>query len=79
VYLAHTHVLRLADLFLKGLNPGLFPARVLFVVAGSYALAWAAQVVLKKMPRLRYGLGLPKEPLGRFPAAPWPSTPRPEG
>jgi peptidoglycan/LPS O-acetylase OafA/YrhL len=60
VYLAHTHVLRLADLFLKGLDPWLMPARIVFVLAGSYALAWAAQRLLRNAPKIRYALGLPK-------------------
>jgi surface polysaccharide O-acyltransferase-like enzyme len=61
VYLAHTHLLRLADLFLTGLHPAVLVGRVLFVLAGSYALGWTAQFLFRKMPGLRYGLGLPKE------------------
>ena len=59
VYLAHTHVLRLADLFLKGLEPWRMPARVVFVLAGSYALAWTAQRLLRNAPKVRFALGLP--------------------
>lgn len=78
VYLAHTHILRLADLFLTGMHPLLFPTRILFVLVGSYGLAWIAQLVLAGLPALRYGLGLPREPLRTAPPAPWPSTPPPE-
>jgi surface polysaccharide O-acyltransferase-like enzyme len=67
VYLAHTHLLRLADLLPGGLrtgwNPLDFAVRILFVLGGSYALGWALQALLKSWPRLRYGFGLPKEPL----------------
>lgn len=59
VYLAHTHFLRLADLFLYGLNPLLLPARVLFVLACSYLLAWGLMRLLKNLPVVRLGLGLP--------------------
>jgi peptidoglycan/LPS O-acetylase OafA/YrhL len=61
VYLAHTHLLRLADQFLHGLNPAVFVLRVLFVLGCSYALAHAATRLLKNFPRVRYALGLPKE------------------
>jgi surface polysaccharide O-acyltransferase-like enzyme len=60
VYLAHTHLLRLSDLFLTGLNPVIFVVRPAFVLAGSYALAWGAQRALRNWPKVRYGLGLPK-------------------
>lgn len=61
VYLAHTHVLRLADRFLTGLHPLTMPARVVFVLAGSYALAHALQRLLRSFPRVRYALGLPEK------------------
>jgi peptidoglycan/LPS O-acetylase OafA/YrhL len=61
VYLAHTHVLRLADLFLSGLHPFVFVVRILFVLAGSYALAHASQRLFRNFPRIRFALGLPKE------------------
>ncbi len=60
VYLAHTHFLRLADLFPTGLGFGGFLARIAFVLACSYASAWLLQRVLKGWPGVRYGLGLPK-------------------
>jgi surface polysaccharide O-acyltransferase-like enzyme len=65
VYLGHTHLLRLANMFLTGLDPLTFVTRIVFVAAGSYGVAWGAQVLLFKYPRLRFGLGLPKPPLTR--------------
>lgn len=61
VYLAHTHVLRLADLFLTGLHPLMMPLRIAFVLGGSYALAHGANRLLRNFPKVRYGLGLPKD------------------
>lgn len=61
VYLAHTHLLRLADLFLTDLGPATFIARIAFVLTGSYALALAGHRGLRRFPRLRYALGLPKD------------------
>jgi peptidoglycan/LPS O-acetylase OafA/YrhL len=60
VYLAHTHVLRLADMFLKGEGAANFVLRPAFVLAGSYVLAWGAQRLLRNWPKIRFGLGLPK-------------------
>lgn len=60
VYLAHTHVLRLADTFLTDLGPAVFVLRIAFVLAGSYALAHAANRALKNFPKIRFALGLPK-------------------
>lgn len=59
VYLAHTHVLRLADAFLTGDGIVHFLLRPAFVLAGSYVLAWAVQRLLRDWPKMRYGLGLP--------------------
>jgi hypothetical protein len=61
VYLAHTHFLRLADLFLHGLNPLFLPARVLFVLLCSYLLAWVLMGLLKRWSNVRLGLGLPSK------------------
>lgn len=61
VYLAHTHVLRLADTFLTGLDAFTFAARTLFVLAGSYALAHGANRALRRFPKIRFALGLPKD------------------
>lgn len=60
VYLAHTHLLRLADTFLTGLTVPVFIARILFVLSGSYALAHAANRGLRRFPKIRFALGLPK-------------------
>ncbi len=61
VYLAHTHVLRLADTFLTDLGPVTFVLRISFVLAGSYALAHAAHWGLQRFPKIRFALGLPKD------------------
>jgi hypothetical protein len=61
VYLAHTHVLRLVELFLHGLHPVVFVLRIVLVLSGSYALAWTAQKALAPFPGLRHALGLPRE------------------
>lgn len=60
VYLAHTHVLRLVELFLHGLHPFVFVSRIALVLTGSYALAWTAQRALAPFPGLRHALGLPR-------------------
>jgi membrane-bound acyltransferase YfiQ involved in biofilm formation len=61
VYLAHTHVLRLAETFLNDLGFATFVLRIAFVLAGSYALAHAAEKGLRRFPTVRFALGLPKD------------------
>jgi surface polysaccharide O-acyltransferase-like enzyme len=61
VYLAHTHLLRLADTFLTDLGPLTFVLRIAFVLLGSYALAHSANRALSRFPRIRFALGLPKD------------------
>lgn len=65
VYLAHTHFLRLIDLFPRSLSPLYLAGRVLFVGLASYLLAWSAHALLKNFPRVRFALGLPRPPLTR--------------
>ncbi len=63
VYLAHTHVLRAVDFLCWEVTTWDFLSRIVFVVAGTYALAWLVQWLLEDYPRLRFALGLPKAPL----------------
>jgi membrane-bound acyltransferase YfiQ involved in biofilm formation len=61
VYLAHTHFLRLADTFLTSLSPMTLVLRIAFVLACSYALAHIANRGLRRFPKIRFALGLPKD------------------
>ncbi len=63
VYLAHTHVLRIVDFLSWEVTITDFFSRIVWVVLGSYALAWLAQWLLEDYPKLRFALGLPKTPL----------------
>ncbi len=63
VYLAHTHLLRLADAVSTDSTVVNLVGRTVLVVAGSYGLAWAVQWLLQDAPWLRFALGMPKAPL----------------
>jgi peptidoglycan/LPS O-acetylase OafA/YrhL len=63
VYLAHTHLLRFVDYLGSEATLTDFTLRIIWVLAGSYGLAWMAHWLLEDFPKLRFGLGLPKHPL----------------
>ena len=63
VYLVHTNILRLVDFLAWETGIWNFITRILWVVGGSYAVAWLAQWLLEDYPRARLAFGLPKEPL----------------
>jgi probable poly-beta-1,6-N-acetyl-D-glucosamine export protein len=63
VYLVHTHVLRSVDFLSSEATLTDFVMRIFWVLAGSYGLAWAAHWLLEDFPKLRFALGLPKQPL----------------
>ena len=60
VYLAHTHILRAVDFLCWEVTLGDFLRRIVFVVMGTYGLAWMAQWLLEDYPKIRFALGLPK-------------------
>ncbi len=73
VYLFHTNVLRVVDFLFWEVGIWNFTTRILWVVIGSYALAWLAQWLLQDYPRLRFALSLPKPVLKAedLPGYPW--------
>ena len=61
LYLAHTHILRLVEIYLWEITLWDLTLRGVYVVIGTFMLAWGVHWLLEDYPKIRYWLGLPHE------------------